>query len=168
MRTLFSISDDLLALGRILDEAGGDVSHPDAIVAIDAWETELATDLEAKADSYAALIAEFEARAEARVAEANRIKAKAEADRRAADSLRERLRYVWETRQLGKVQTARYTIALAKNGGVAPLEIRGEIPERFQKIRREPDRDAIRAALLAGEPLDFASLGDRGTRISIR
>ena len=57
MRTLFSISDDLLALGRILDEAGGDVSHPDAIAALDAWETELATDLEAKADSYAALIA---------------------------------------------------------------------------------------------------------------
>jgi hypothetical protein len=168
MRTIFAISDDLLALGRILEEAGGDVSHPDAIAALDAWEAELASDIEEKADSYAALISEFEARSEARIAEANRIKARADADRRAADSLRERLRIVWEARGLGKIQTARYVIALARNGGLAPLEIRGDVPERFTKVKVEPDRDAIRAALLAGEPLDFASLGERGTRISIR
>ena len=88
-------------------------------------------------------------------------------------ALRERLRFVWETRKLGKVETDRFTVSLAKNGGKAPLDIRcgvEDLPSWAVKTETiaSADKDAIRARLEAGEALPFASLMERGTRISIR
>ncbi len=71
------------------------------------------------------------------------------------------------------MQTERFRVSLARNGGKAPLDIRvgpDELPAWAVKRKTvvETDKDAIRARLDAGEALDFASLMDRGTRISIR
>jgi len=172
MPTIYEISEDMAALDALLAETGGEIT-PEAEAAFNAFEAELAANLHAKTDAYCALIAEIDARAAARKAEAKRLADRAKADERTADALRERLRFVWETRRLGKVETDRFTVSLAKNGGKAPLDIRCGVDELpAWAIKRETvvtvDKDAIRSRLDAGEPLDFASLMERGTRINIK
>lgn len=172
MPTIYEISEDMAALDALLAETGGEIT-PEAEAAFNAFEAELAANLHAKTDAYCALIAEIDARAAARKAEAKRLADRAKTDERAADALRERLRFVWEQRGLGKVETDRFTVSLAKNGGKAPLDIRcgvEDLPAWAVKIETiaTVDRDAIRARLESGEALGFASLMERGTRISIR
>jgi len=172
MPTIYEISEDMAALDALLAETGGEIT-PEAEAAFNAFEAELAANLHAKTDAYCALLAEIDARAAARKAEAKRLADRAKTDERTADALRERLRFVWETRRLGKVETDRFTVSLAKNGGKAPLDIRCGVDELpAWAIKRETvvtvDKDAIRSRLDAGEPLDFASLMERGTRINIK
>ena len=172
MPTIYEISEDMAALDALLAETGGEIT-PEAEAAFNAFEAELAANLHAKTDAYCALIAEIDARAAARKAEAKRLADRAKTDERTSDALRERLRFVWETRRLGKVETDRFTVSLARNGGKAPLDIRCGVDELpAWAIKRETvvtvDKDAIRSRLDAGEPLDFASLMERGTRINIK
>ena len=172
MPTIYQIADDMAALDALLAETGGEIT-PEAEAAFDAFEAELTNNLHGKTDAYCALIAEIDARAAARKAEAKRLADRAKTDERTADALRERLRFVWEQRKLGKVETERFTVSLAKNGGKQPLDIRCGVEELpAWAVRREMvvsvDKDAIRSRLDAGEPLDFASLMERGTRINIK
>lgn len=172
MPTLYAISDDIAALGALLEETGGELT-PENEAAFVAFEAEITSNLNGKVDGYCALIAEIDARAAARKAEAKRLADRAKTDERTADALRERLRLVWETRKLGKVETDRFTVSLAKNGGKQPLDIRcgvEDLPAWAVKTETiaSVNKDEIRARLDAGEALDFASLMDRGTRISIR
>jgi hypothetical protein len=172
-RTIYDISADLAALESILHENGGDVSDPQAEAALAEWERELELDLTGKVDRYCSLIAELEARSKSRQAEADRLADLAKADDKAAQGLRERLRFIWETRNLPKIETSRFRVALTRNGGKAPLDLRvepDELPEWAidRKTIVTANKDAIRARLEAGENLPFANLMERGTRISIK
>jgi hypothetical protein len=172
MPTIYEISEDMAALDALLAETGGEIT-PEAEAAFNAFEAELAANLTGKVDAYCALLAEIDARAAARKAEAKRLADRAKTDERTADALRERLRFVWETRKLGKVETDRFTVSLAKNGGKQPLDVRCGVEDLPSwAVKRETvvtvDRDAIRSRLDAGESLDFASLMERGTRINIK
>ena len=169
-RSLFSISEDLERLNEILDEAGDDREQQELL---NEWLQQLGTERDRKLDGYAALISEMQARAEARKTEAQRLMELAKADERRAQLLKERLKWFFETQQLKTIETTRYRLSLAKNGGKAPLILKSELsphqlPERFKTTSIEPNTSAIRAALEAGENLDFASLGDRGTSIRIK
>ncbi len=120
-----------------------------------------------------ALIAEMSARAEVRKAEAKRLSELAAVDEKRARLLKERLKWFFETHNLKAVETARYRLSVAKNGGKAPLILNDgitptQLPERFVKVSIDPDTTAIREALEAGEQLDFATLGDRGTSLRIK
>lgn len=172
MPSIYDISEDMAALDALLAETGGEIT-PEAEAAFDQFEAELAANLTTKVDGYCALIAEIDARAAARKAESKRLADRAKVDERTADALRERLRFVWEQRGLGKVETDRFTVSLAKNGGKQPLDIRcgvEDLPSWAVKTETvvTADKDAIRSRLDAGESLEFASLMERGTRISIR
>jgi hypothetical protein len=167
-RTLLDITDDIRALDDILAENGGDLSDPQIESVISEWEDGLEADLENKLDAYAALITEWEARSEMRSVEASRLAKRAKIDAAAADALRRRLQYVFESRNLRPVETPRYRIALARNGGKRPLDIHDEVPAEFLKITTSPDTERIRAELEAGKALPFAVLMERTNRISIK
>lgn len=79
-RTLFDITDDLLALEELLSEVGGDVTDEQAEEAITEWFEELGEDRNSKLDGYVTLIAEFDARAEMRRREAARLQQRASVD----------------------------------------------------------------------------------------
>ena len=171
--TLYAIERDLAALDALLSECGGDVTDATAAAAIAAWESDLESNLIGKIDSYCGLIAEIESRANARLAEASRLQSLATTDRKSADALRARLHSAFESRGLPRIQTPRFAVSLVRNGGKAPLDIRvgaDQLPE--WAINREtivtPNKDAIRARLEAGEALEFASMMNRQTRISIK
>jgi hypothetical protein len=167
---LFDITADLAALDDLLAEVGGDISNPDVAETVEAWFAELDTNLVEKVDGYAALITEMRHRAETRKAEAERLANRARIDDNAADWLAGLLRAALDARGLKKLETARYTVAVAGNGGKAPLVLGEEIPADWLRTvsRTEPDKDRIRAALEAGQDLPFARIGDRGRRLAIR
>lgn len=169
-RTLFNISEDLEKLNELLDEAGNDIQQQELLRQ---WFEQLGTERDRKLDAYAALVTEMLARAEVRKAEAKRMIALANADEKRAQLLKERLKWFFETHNLKTVETLRYRLSLAKNGGKAPVILKEgmlptQLPKRFQKVSIEPNMTAIRAALETREQLDFATLGDRGTGLRIK
>lgn len=171
-QTLLDITTDMAALDALLAESGGEIT-PDTEATLNQFFAEVETNLAGKVDAYCTLIAEMEARAEVRKAEAKRLADRARVDENAAAALRERLRFVWESRQLGKVQTARYTVNLAKVGGKQRLDLRVGVEDLpawavTTETVTTANTDAIRAKLDAGESLPFASYMERGTRLSIR
>jgi hypothetical protein len=113
------------------------------------------------------------ARAEARKAEAKRLLDLASIEESRAKLLKDRLKWFFETHSIRTLETARYRLSLARNGGKAPLILKDgvsptELPEHFQKLSIDPDTTAIREALERGEQLDFAVLDERGTSIRIK
>jgi hypothetical protein len=172
--TLYQIADDLRALGDLLAESAGEVT-PESEAALSEFEREIETDLVAKVDAYCSLIRELEQRASVRLVESTRLRKLADADNAAAERLRERLRFVFAERGIGPMQTPRFRVRLSRNGGKAPIqfspwvaEAPERLPEEFRAQLWKVRTDAIREALEAGRHLDFANLGDRGTRIDIR
>ena len=171
-QTLLDITADMESLDALLAEAGGEIT-PDTEAAIEAWFSEIETNLADKVDGYCRLISEIEARAEVRKAEAKRLAERAKVDENAAAALRERLRWTWEAKNLPKIQTPRYTVSLAKVGGKAKIDLRVGVEDLpswaiTTETIVKANTDAIRERLEAGETLDFASLMERGTRISIK
>jgi hypothetical protein len=171
-QTLLDITEDMAAIDALLAESGGEIT-PETEGTLNAWFAELDTNFTGKVDNYCALITEIESRAAVRKAEADRLYDRAKVDENASKALRERLRFVWELRAMGKVQTSRYTVALAKNGGKAKLDVRCGVEDLpswavVTETTVKPNTDAIRERLERGETLDFASLMERGTRINIK
>lgn len=169
MPTLYEISSDLAALAEILRESAGEIT-PEAEAAFSALEAEMISQTETKVDAYCALIAELQAAADARKSEAARLSALARTDERAVESLRSRLLWFIETNRLGRIRTRRFSVAVVVNGGRAPLVVDplADLPDWAAVVDRRPNSDAIRERLEAGETLPFASLGQRGRRLSIR
>lgn len=174
-RTLFNIGEDLTALAELLEDEGGDISNEEVEAAIDQFLEELSGERDKKLDGYCALIAEMEATAKAREEEAKRLNALASVGKGDANRLKSRLKLFLVNQGQDKVETARYKIAIQKNGGKSPVLLGEhfqahpeELPEGLRKVVFTPDLDAIRAKLEAGEDLGFATIGDRGTHLRIR
>jgi len=169
-RTLFSIGEDLEKLNELLDESGDDSQQQELI---SQWFEQLGDERDRKLDNYAALISEMTARAELRKSEARRLMELAQVDENRAKLLKDRLKAFFEVHSLKTVETARYKLSLAKNGGKQPLILDDSIPvtqlpEQFQRVSVDPDTAAIRSALERGELLEFAQLGERGTSLRIK
>jgi hypothetical protein len=170
MPTIYEIADDLRALHDLLAETGGEVT-PETEAALAAFEAEMLANTSEKLDRYCSLIAELDARSASRKAEAKRIGDLARTDERVADSLRERLRWFFETNGIGKQETARFRVSLVANGGKAPLILDcavDELPAWAISNRPSVNSEAIREALERGDIVPFAHLGERGKRVSIR
>lgn len=172
-RTLLEITADLDALDALLNEVGGDVSDPKVEEAVAGWFAELDQDFRGKVDNYLALIVSMEARAKGRAEQAERLKKRAKSDESAASFLRARLKFVLEQRGVSKLDTDRFRVSVARNGGMLPLEVFEEkvVPEHYYRVipeQRVLDGAAIRAALESGQEVPGAKLGERTTRLSIR
>lgn len=169
-RTLFDISNDLLALYDRLEALGGDVTSPDAEQAVDAWFAQLSHERDEKLDNYAALIRELEARAQARKEEAKRLVDRARRDAEQAAYLKQRLLLFFQDHRLKTVETRRYRLTLQRSGGKAPVLLTTDpetLPTEYQRWKVSADLDAIRAALEDGADLGFATLGERSHYLRI-
>ena len=171
MPTLYEVSSDLAALEELLTEVGGELPDDVAEAAIDSWLEETGTATRDKVDNYCGLIRELECRAAARKAEAKRLAERANIDTGAVDRLKARLLWFFERHALKTLETARFRVTAAQNGGVAPLHITApleDIPDEFIEFIRKPMNPMIRELLEAGEKLPFAELGERGKSIRIK
>ena len=172
-RTLYQIGDDHAALEDMLYELGGDISDDQVEAAIQEWMAEIQGDLAKKADGYICLIRNLESQAASRKAEADRLATLARVETNAAARLKDRLHQFMLHSGIQRIDTERFRITVAKNGGNVPLILDEsvqpeQLPETFRRVRYEADKDAIRATLEAGHGLTFAKLGERGTRLNIK
>lgn len=170
-RTLFDIGQDLATLADLLDEwDDGDEQQQQLI---NDWFDKLGAERDGKLDGYCCYIAELQAKADARRKEADRLAKLAQSDESRIKLLKERLKTFFQEHELKTVQTARYKLNLAKNGGKLPVILKdaidySAIDSRFQVISIELNKDAIREALQAGEQLEWARLAERGTNLRIK
>ena len=169
-KSLFDIGEDLILLEEALESCEGEeTGEMEATILefLGVAKEELAD----KVDRYLVLIAEKTAIAKARKEEAARLAALAKEDENLAKRLKTTLQAFLESRGMTKMETPRHKLAIAKNGGKAPVMLRVEpkdLPSEFTQTIISADTDAIRKALEAGEILDFAELGDKGTHLRIR
>jgi hypothetical protein len=168
--SLYGITTDLSHILDRIMESGSD--SPEVQAELDATLEGLDAALEEKADDYCGLIRELELRADSRAAEAKRIRALADADANLAHRLKDRLKGAMETTGKLKLSTARFALTVATNGGKQPLEIDptaiAVMDDALVVVKREPNKDAIRAALEAGESVPGCTLLPRGTSLRVR
>lgn len=172
-QTLFDIGNDLLAIDNLLDETGGELTNPDAEAAITAWFAELAQAESTKLTGYVGYIRQLDMEAEAARQFANHFAAKAQSRENRVKWLKGKMKdYLEYTGRKKAVTSDGQTVAVQKNGGKQPIEHDpidvNQLPDRFVKVVKQSDNDAIRNALESGETLDFARLMPVGTHLRIR
>lgn len=169
MPTLIELSTEIERLETALSEI--DEGHEqDELIA---QYLQSKSDLKTKIDHYAALISELESRSEIRKQEAKRLSDRSRVDANLAAKLKSRLLWYLQEHEVNKLETKRYSINRQKAGGKLPLIINencspADLPQRFQEVSVEFNKDSIREALLHGEELDFACLGIRQEIIRIK
>ena len=125
-------------------------------------------EIEVKADSYAVVLAELKAQREKVKAEKDRLAKIEKAIESNEKRMKERIKEAMETMGKSEIKTDLHTFKIQNNGGLQPLMITGDVPDKFTKIIIEPDNEKIREALTSGQELDFAHLEPRGTQLRIR
>lgn len=172
MATLLQIEQDMDALDALLMECDGDITDPTVEAEVMKWAQEIEARFDAKADGYAALIMECKLRAKARKEEAERLALRAKIDENKAKFLSERIKAAMEKRGTAVVETARYRLTVAGNGGKAPMRLLVAEPEKLpqwaQRIKVEANTEAIRERIEAGEKVEFAVIEPRGTHLRIK
>lgn len=172
MSTLYKLTCDYQEFDDLLAECGGDISDPLVEAALDRHLAGLAENRSEKVGNYLALIREKQARAQARADEAKRLQESARREEKQAEALLKRLQTAFEAAGWDKVETRLGTVSLVKNGGKRPVvisaDMRPEDAAGFRRVTVDFDKEAIRAALEAGELLGWAELGERGKSLRIR
>ena len=166
--SLYAITTEMQGiLDAVLD---GGIDGPEAQDALNEYLSGLDTALENKAESYAGFIKELEMRAESRGKEASRIRALAAADDALATRLKEGLKAAMEQTGKLKIETPRFKLSVAGNGGKQVLEIDNPsaLDPAFKRIFCEPDKDVIRFTLDSGIEIAGCRLLPRGTSLRIR
>lgn len=151
-QTLFSISEDILALDALLDDLGGDVTDEEVEAAIDQWLEENADNLKDKLDGYGFYINEQMAHATACKDEASRLRERAQVFERRAGRLKDRLQFFFQRHAWQKQEGTHFTFSLRKAGGKRRLTLLAEpeaLPPQFRITETivRPDQDGIRHAM---------------------
>ena len=174
VRPLFTITADLMRVNELFDRAeDGEVPHTDAHVALLDWLAGLEREQEQKLDSYLYLMSTLETHAAAAKAQAELFLAKHGSYAERAAVLKGRLKeHLERTGQREALTASGRVVRVQKNGGTPPLVFTREVqpaalPDRFKKVAVTPNEPAIKAALKAGEVLDFAALGEAGTHLRV-
>lgn len=163
METLYTLTGDYLDLMQLADST--DPEEEQAF--IDTLDGILGA-IDIKADQYAAVMSEISGRKGIIKAEIDRLTAVMRALSNHEDRMKEALYGSMIATDRREIKTDLHTFKIVKNGGKLPLIIDGDVPDKYQKIIMEPDKDLIRTALETGNVLDFAHFGERGEHLSIK
>ncbi len=170
-KTSLQITEDMEALDQLLADEGLDFDDPAVQEIICQWAEENTEAFDTKMDNAGALIQEWLGRAELRKNEAKRMSSLATVDENNAKRLKEHLKFIFDRRGIKKLETNRFRLSVAKNGGLQPLEINcepEELPTEFQKTLIVCNNEAIREALVAGQTVPGCILKERGTSFRVK
>ena len=153
-----------------MDEETGEIPANEEL---DAQAEALGLAIDAKIDGIARMVRNWTSDVESWKAEEKRFADKRRASENRIKHIKLYAKACLEGAGLEKLKTTLFTVAIQKNGGVAPMNLCVDLdpktlPERFQKITVEANSPAIREALESGEKLEFAELGERGTSLLIK
>lgn len=158
--TLYDLQGEFLRLYQI-------ITDEDEQVFLDTLEG-LQGELEIKASGYVHVMKQLEMEEDEcdKVIEAFRAKKAVRSNAR--KRMKEALINAMDVAGLNELPAGEYTLKIAKNGGLQPLKIDGDIPDNFMKVQLVPDNDKIRKTLNDGEELPFAHLEERGRHLNIK
>lgn len=162
MQTLFAITSEYEYLLQLMEDP-----DTDSEVLADTLES-VQGEMEVKMEAYGVVLKELESE-----------KTKWEVERQRADSYvksidsnitRMKTAIMDAIRATGdsKFKTDHFKFSIARNGGLQPLKITGEVSDSFMVLKPEPDMKAIRTALEEGFELPFAHLEERGVHLNVR
>lgn len=169
MTTLYAITDDLLALDALLTESAGEITPE-----IDAWMAEYAAQLASKTDAVGFYVRDLEAHEAALTDEIARLQQKKAACAAKQARVKEWVKYNMTRLGVRELRGSIYAFAIQKNGGKQPIAYATTDPAAFAERFRDVvttvqiNRDAVRAALEAGESVDGATLLPRGESVRLR
>ncbi len=170
-RSLYELAADFAALEAALLESAGEWT-PEveaSFAAIGELEAE-------KIDAYRAVVAQLEAHATACRGEAEVFQTKANVASNAVKRLKTRLQDYLVATGRTEVKGTIWRAVLTANGGKQPLATLvspEELPEAFQRIRIEPDTEALRAAagtdgVVLADGREIARIEPRGQHVRFR
>lgn len=122
-------------------------------------------EIEIKAESYIRVLKELEAESNKIDAEVKRLGNRWNTCQINIRKLKDTLLTSMQETGKDKIQTEHFRISVAKNGGLKPIRVTGDVPPEFCKL--EPDNKKIREALNNGK-LEFAHFEERGVHLSVR
>lgn len=159
--TLYDLKGEFLRLFELA------LSEDDEQAFLDTLEA-LKGELEAKASGYVHVIKQLEMEADEcdKVVEAFEYKKNKRLQ--AVKRMKDALMSAMDVAGVDNLTAGEYTLKIAKNGGVEPIKITGDVPDFFSKVILEPDNKKIREALQNGMDLEFAHLEPRGRHLNIK
>ncbi|NJL99250.1 MAG: hypothetical protein HC924_10790, partial [Synechococcaceae cyanobacterium SM2_3_2] len=89
---------------------------------------------ETKIEAYCHIINKLNTRAQWRRDEAQRLKSRADIDQTQSDWLKQKLHHYFESHGIKTLETDRYKVTLAKNGGKAPLVITADTSDLLDAV----------------------------------
>lgn len=161
MSTLYDIQGEFLALYEMATQSDDEQAFLDTLEG-------LKGELAIKASGYAHVMKQLEME-EAECDKAiEAFKAKKEQRKNARKRMSEAIMNALDVAGMNEIKAGDYTFKIAKNGGMQPLKIDGDVPDEFMKVIYETDKDLIRKSLSEGNTLDFAHLEPRGKHLVIK
>jgi len=158
MSSLFELTAECLSLYELADE--------DEQAFVDTLEG-LKGEIGQKAANYVDLIDQLEMEAAACEKKYKLLKTRAESRQNAVKRLKNALLGAMQVMGVKEMDAGDYKLKIAKNGGVQPLVIDGDIPESMTRVIIEPDNAKIRE-YLKDHDADWAHLADRGVHLTIK
>lgn len=144
--TLYELTDDFL---RLMDIAEDPDTDPD--VFRDTLEG-IEGAIEDKADGYAKVIRELEARKEGLQKEAERLSSRAKSIDGNIRRMKEHLTSAMVAMDKRKFKTDLFSFSVQKNPASVKFDIdEAEVPDEYMRIKKEPDKTAIKKAIEAEE-----------------
>lgn len=167
--SLYHLSADMAALEDLLDLALESGAEADA-AAIDAWLDELQGSLADKLGRVARWRATELALAAAGKAEAKRLTDRAKVREARVERVEAAVQALMERLGAKKVDTDVATFSLQKPGGKDPVVVVDDavLPDDLVRVKREADKEAIRAALEAGRDVPGATIQQRGLVLRVK
>ena len=163
MGTLFNLVGEFETLYALATSENTE----DEQVFLDTLEA-LKGELEIKAGGYTHVIKQLEMEAKECDNVIANFRAKKEVRENHIKRMKEALIGAMDAAGVESLPAGEYTLKIAKNVGLQPLKIDGEVPDNYKKVIYEDDKDLIRKALNDGEELEFAHLEPRGRHLNIK
>lgn len=165
MSTLYDIQGEYLRLYDLMTSE----EETDEEAIKDTLES-LNFDLANKSFGYVNIIKQLDMEAEECDKAIEFFKRKKDSRQNSVKRLKDALLKAMDIANLKELKAGSYTLKIANNGGKAPLTIPDEslVPERFMKIKYEPDKELIRKTIEDGTELPFAEIKERGRHLSIK
>ena len=168
MSRLYEITGDLITLQELLDDSVEDEVLKDTLEAVQG-------EYEVKLEACCKVIRNLEADIDALKAEADRLNTKRAVLNANIERLKKAMFDSMKATNTPKVKGTLFTVAIQKNGGVAPIkydkdnkDITANLPDELVIISEKPDLERIRECLENGVKVEGFSLGERGESLRIK
>jgi sucrose-6-phosphate hydrolase SacC (GH32 family) len=152
MANIFQIQSEYVQLMNQLIDNGGEVT-PEILEALQINQEQL----ESKAVNYVTVIRNLEAEADICTQEIKRLQELKKTRENAANRMRDAISNAMKLYEVETIETPTTKISFRKSEAIEIVN-ENEIPHEFLKVKTEPDKTAIKAAIKSGQSVKGANL----------